>query len=340
MGVFLCDFSFYRIKAEGMGVWKFHKQEDLIMDARKLNRQETYKKKMKNDKGSNLALRISVISIVVNVLLSMIKFLAGIFGNSSAMISDAVHSVSDVFSTFVVIAGIQMANKRADKEHPYGHERMECAAAVLLAVFLGLVGIGIGTGGVRKIAAADDASLEIPGLLAMAAAVLSIGVKEFMFWLTRTVAKRVNSGALMADAWHHRSDSLSSVGSFVGILFARMGFPVMDSVASVVISICIVKASYDILKDGFDKMVDHSCDAETEDEIRKVALSIEGVQGISGLKTRLFGSKIYVDMEIQVDGEMKLREAHAIAEQVHDAIERMFMECKHCMVHVDPVKFL
>jgi cation diffusion facilitator family transporter len=142
----------------------------------------------------------------------------------------------------------------------------------------------------------------------------------------------------MADAWHHRSDALSSVGSFVGILFARIGFPIMDSIASVVISICIIKASYDIFKDGLDKMVDHSCDSETEKEILNTAMKIDGVVGIDDLKTRLFGDKIYVDMEIVVDKELKLCDAHEIAEEVHDAIEKRFDICKHCMVHVNPTK--
>jgi cation diffusion facilitator family transporter len=140
----------------------------------------------------------------------------------------------------------------------------------------------------------------------------------------------------MADAWHHRSDALSSVGSFVGILFSRIGFPVMDSVASVVISLCIIKAAYDIFKDGLDKMVDHSCDEATEADIRTAALTIPGVLGIDDLKTRLFGAKIYVDMEILVDGELTLRESHAIAEQVHNRIEQQFTDCKHCMIHVNP----
>lgn len=140
----------------------------------------------------------------------------------------------------------------------------------------------------------------------------------------------------MADAWHHRSDALSSIGSFIGIMFARIGFPVMDSIASVAISVCIIKVAYDIFKDGFDKMVDHSCDIKTEQDIRKAALRVEGVYGIDDLKTRLFGDKIYVDMEILLDGNLRLEEAHAIAEEVHDIIEGEFPACKHCMVHVNP----
>lgn len=294
--------------------------------------------KRENTGKENLAFRVSAVSIVVNLMLSLIKLLAGIIAHSQAMISDAVHSASDVFSTFVVIAGVKAAEKKADREHPYGHERMECVASIILAMFLALVGVGIGVSGVQKIAAGNYQELAVPGIPALAAAVISIAVKEWMFWYTRAAAKKVNSGALMADAWHHRSDALSSVGSFVGILFARVGFPVMDSIASVVISLLIIKAACDIFKDGLDKMVDHSCDNETEQSIRNAALNIPGVLGIDDLKTRLFGAKIYVDMEIQADSELKLKDSHEIAEQVHHAIESQFPDCKHCMIHVNPLE--
>ena len=292
----------------------------------------------KISKEQNLAVHVSIVSIVVNFILSAGKLLAGIVGKSNAMISDAVHSASDVVSTIVVIVGVKMAEKKADQEHPYGHERMECVASILLAMLLGIVGAGIGISGIQKILSDNYENLVVPGLLPLIAAIVSIVVKEWMFWYTRAAAKKVNSGALMADAWHHRSDALSSIGSFIGILFARIGFPVMDPIASVVISICILKAAYDIFKDGINKMVDHSCDADTEDQIRSVALSISGVLGIDDLKTRLFGSKLYVDLEILADGELSLKKSHEIAEHVHTAIESNFPNCIHCMVHVNPAE--
>jgi len=168
--------------------------------------------------------------------------------------------------------------------------------------------------------------------------VISIAVKEWMYWYTRAAAKKINSGALMADAWHHRSDSLSSIGAFVGIAGSRMGYPVLDAAASMVISVFIAKAAYEIFMDAADKMVDKACDREMEEKIRKLVLLQEGVLGIDRLMTRLFGAKIYVDMEIAADGSRTLYETHAIAEQVHDAIEEQFPEVKHCMVHVNPAK--
>lgn len=284
----------------------------------------------------NLAIRVSVISIIVNIILSLGKLAAGIIGKSDAMLSDAIHSASDVLSTLVVIAGVKLSEKEADREHPYGHERMECVASIILAVFLALVGAGIGVSAVEKIIGGSYDNLAVPGMLPLIAAVVSIAVKEWMFWYTRSAAKKLNSGALMADAWHHRSDALSSVGAFVGILFARIGFPIMDPIASVVICVCIIKAAYDIFKDGIDKMVDHSCDDSMEEAIRKTALSVDGVQGIDDLKTRLFGAKLYVDLEILADADLTLRDSHHIAEAVHDAIEEAHPECIHCMVHVNP----
>ena len=181
------------------------------------------------------AMKISMVSIVGNILLSLFKALAGIVANSGAMISDAIHSASDVFSTIVVIIGIRLSGKESDKEHPYGHERMECVAAILLATILAATGLFIGWSAVEKITVQDDSALAVPGILALVAAVVSIAVKEAMFWYTRAGAKKIDSGALMADAWHHRSDALSSIGALVGIAGARMGYPILDAIASLVI---------------------------------------------------------------------------------------------------------
>lgn len=283
-----------------------------------------------------VATRVSVVSIVANVFLSLFKFLAGVVAHSGAMISDAIHSASDVFSTIVVIIGVRISTKESDKEHPYGHERMECVAAIVLATILAITGLGIGTTAVKTIVAGDYEHLVIPGALALAAAVISIVVKEMMFWYTKINAKKIDSGALMADAWHHRSDALSSVGALIGIAGARMGFAILDSIASLIICIFIEKAAYDIFKDAIDKMVDKACGEDVECALREYAMAQEGVLGIDLLRTRTFGNKIYVDIEICADGNESLKEAHAVAEQVHDAIEKQFPKVKHIMVHVNP----
>ncbi|MDD5934623.1 MAG: cation diffusion facilitator family transporter [Clostridiales bacterium] len=291
---------------------------------------------MEKNLDKQVVMRVSTTSIIVNCVLSLLKLIAGIIAHSGAMISDAVHSASDVFSTIIVIIGVNISHRDSDQDHQYGHERMECIASILLAAVLALTGGGIGLSGIKKITAGQYDQLAIPGSLALIAAVISIVVKEWMYWYTRAAAKKINSTALMADAWHHRSDSLSSVGSFIGIFGARLGWPVLDPIASVVICLFIIKAAYDIGKDALDKMVDHSCDEETEEAIRQVILEQEGVIRIDELKTRLFGSKIYVDVEIAADGNLKLIDSHAIAEAVHDAIEEKFSTVKHCMVHVNP----
>lgn len=285
-----------------------------------------------------IAMRVSTVSIIVNLVLSLVKLLSGIIASSGAMISDAVHSASDVFSTIIVMIGVQVSGRQSDKDHQYGHERLECVASIVLAVILCITGFGIGYGGVRTIFGGNYEKLAIPGVLALAAAVLSIVVKEWMFWYTRKAAKKINSGALMADAWHHRSDSLSSIGALIGIFGSRMGYPVLDSAASVVISVFIMKAAYDIFKDAVDKMVDKACDDETISEMRQLILAQNGVLGIDVLRTRLFGNKIYVDIEIAADGEKTLNETHAVAECVHDKMEQRFPDVKHCMVHVNPYR--
>lgn len=286
----------------------------------------------------NVANRVSLFTIIGNVVLSVIKLLAGIIAHSSAMISDAVHSASDVFSTFVVIIGIKLASKRPDKEHPYGHERMECVAAIVLAMVLFITGLGIGLEAVKNIIHGNYGDLQVPGVLALIAAIVSIVSKEAMYWYTRHYAKKIDSSALMADAWHHRSDAFSSIGALIGIGASRLGYPVMDSIASLVIFVFIVKAAFDIFKDAIDKMVDHSCDEETEKQIYECVMKNEDVLGIDLLQTRVFGNKIYVDVEIQADASYTLQKAHDIAEAVHDDIEESFPKVKHIMVHVNPAK--
>ena len=294
--------------------------------------------KVTENEFRRVANRVSFITIVQNALLSIFKLFAGIFANSNAMISDAIHSASDVFSTIVVLIGVKLASKDSDKEHPYGHERLECVAAIVLAMVLFFTGLEIGAQAFKDIMHGNYGDLEAPGALALVAAVVSIITKEIMYWYTRHYAKKIDSSALMADAWHHRSDALSSIGALIGIGGAMLGFPIMDSIASLVIFVFIAKAAYDIFKDAMDKMIDHSCDEDTEKAIYDSVISHHEVLGIDLLQTRIFGNKIYVDIEIQVNGSYTLQKAHDIAEEVHENIEQNFPKVKHIMVHVNPAK--
>ena len=180
--------------------------------------------------------------------------------------------------------GVVISGRQSDSGHPYGHERMECVASIVLAVILAATGIGIGAAGIEKITPGGTGTILVPGQLALAAAVLSILVKEWMYWFTRAAAKKINSGALMADAWHHRSDALSSVGAFAGILGARLGFPIFDPIASLLICLFIEKAALDIFRDAAAKMVDKACPEETAEKMKKVIEEQEGVMEFPEVK--------------------------------------------------------
>lgn len=330
---------------------KIRKQNEMAANEQKVQKAEANEQKrqeMLADKQSDtitseekqkIAMHVSNTTIGVNIALSAGKLAAGIMANSSAMISDAIHSASDVFSTLIVIAGIHISGKESDKEHQYGHERFECVASIILATLLALTGLFIGYEGVKKIVGGvSGQALAVPGVLALFAAVVSIVVKEAMYWYTKMAADKIKSGALMADAWHHRSDAMSSIGSLVGIGAALLGYPIFDPIASVLICLCIFKVSYDIYKDAVEKMLDTSCDKETNEKIQEVILAEDGVKDVDLLKTRLFGSKMYVDVEISADAQLTLEASHAIAERVHHKIEQEFEDVKHCMVHVNPYR--
>lgn len=284
----------------------------------------------------NIANRVSVVSIVINVVLSAIKLIAGIVAHSTALISDAVHSLSDVISTFAVIAGVNIGERKPDKGHQYGHERIESVFSIVLSMLLFITGALIGISAVKSVISGSYAEAQLPGMLALIAALVSIAVKEWMYHYTIRAARKISSTALKADAWHHRSDALSSIGSFVGVMFARLGFPVCDPIAGIIICLFIIKAAWDVFYEAINQLVDRAADDATCNKIREVVMAQEGVLCIDALKTRLFGSRMYVDVEIGCSGEWTLYQAHYVAEQVHYRIEENFPDVKHCMVHVNP----
>ena len=289
---------------------------------------------MQEQNAKCVTMRISAVGVVCNVALTLFKLIAGIVANSAAMVADAVHSASDIVGSFVVMIGAVISNKAPDTEHPYGHEKLECIASVILGNILVAVGALIGYNGILKIVSGE--TLTAPGTLALSAAAASIVVKEALYWYTILGAKKINSVSLKAEAWHHRSDALSSIGSFVGILGARLGVPVLDPIASVVICLFIFKVAYGIFRESIDRLIDHACCDETVEQMRETLAAVPGVLAVDDIKTRLFGSRTYVDVEIAADGDLPLREAHAIAEAAHHTLEREFPEVKHCTVHVNP----
>lgn len=282
------------------------------------------------------AVKVSLITLVSNIILSSFKLIAGILGKSYAMVADAVHSFSDVFTTVIVIIGFKISSKKADKSHPYGHERFECVTALLLSFTLFAVGAIIGYNAIINLINGEYKVAEVPSLIALIAAIVSIVVQGVLFLIAYRVAKKINSGSLKADAWHHLSDSLSSIGSFIGILGAILGVGILDVIAGFVICLMIMKVSIDIFIDSVKKMTDTSAPIETQFEIEKIAKSVDGVIRVDSIRTRLFGNMIYIDIEIACDKEIKLIEAHEIAQEVHNEIEAQIKTVKHCLVHINP----
>lgn len=308
-------------------------QEDSFMTTKRVKSDQSVYKPV--DEAAIIR-NLSLVSVIGNAVLSGFKMFAGIVGNSGAMISDAIHSFSDVLTTLIAWIGVKVSKRAADNSHPYGHERLECVASLILGLVLMATGIGVGKVGIENILSQNYQTLAIPGAIALVAAVISIVGKEAMYWYTRYYAKLINSAAFLADAWHHRSDAFSSIGSLIGIAGAMLGYPVMDSVASVVICIFIVKVAYDILKDALVKMLDTSCGEEYENKLAEYILTQQDVLGVDMLRSRMFGNKVYIDLEISVDGDKSLREAHEVAERVHTNVEQRFSDVKHIMIHVNP----
>lgn len=283
-------------------------------------------------------MKVSFISLISNSLLSIFKLLAGLIGKSYAMVADAVHSFSDVFTTIIVMIGFKISSKKADRDHPYGHDRFECVTAMILAFALFAVGVAIGYTALMNLISEKHKVSETPEIIALIAAVVSILVQLILFIITRGVAKKVNSGSLKADAWHHLSDSLSSVGSFIGILGAILGVGILDVIAGFVICLLIIKVAISIFVDSIKKMTDTAAPVEIQVEIEELAKSIDGVKKIDSLRTRLFGNMIYIDIEIACEPEITLVQAHDIAQNVHNKIEGQLNYVKHCLVHVNPFK--
>ncbi len=277
--------------------------------------------------------KVEYTTLAANMILSVIKVTVGFLASSAAMIADGIHTVSDVITTVAVIVGMKFSSLPDDEEHPYGHEKIESVVAKMLSLVLMATALFIGYSGIRTILRHQYTR---PGIMAVAAAVLSIAVKEIMYRYTIKAADKLNSAALKADAWHHRSDAFSSVGTLIGIAGARIGFPVLDPLAAIVVCFMIIKVGCSIFIQSFNELIDRAADRETNEKMKNTIRQINGVRKIDMLKTRIHGSKIYVDVEIAVDAQCSVKEGHIIAEEVHDNIEESFSNVKHCMVHVNP----
>ena len=284
-----------------------------------------------------ISARLTAVGVAGNVALAAFKLVAGVVGHSSALISDAAHSLSDVLATLIAYVGVRASRRKPDAHHPFGHERFECLATMALAVVLAATGLGIGAGSVASIASGSYLTGSTPGMVALLAAAVSIAVKEAMFRYTRRQARIANSSAFMADAWHHRSDALSSVGALAGVAGCLLGAPICDPLASIAICLVILKVALDTAREALDGVMDVPCDEELVGAIRACAAETEGVARVDEVRSRRFGSKAYIELEIGVPGDTVLAQAHELELRVHDAVERRFPTVKHVAVRANPL---
>lgn len=278
------------------------------------------------------ASRVSAVGIAGNIFLSVFKAAAGILSHSGALISDAVHSAADVFSNIVVLIGIRLSAKEPDREHPFGHERFECVAAAALGILLLITGIFIGVSAIEQIIAMDFDLESSSKTFAVIAAAVSILIKEFLFRFTRFYGLRYNSQALLADAFHHRSDVLATIGALIGTVGAKAGFPILDSIASICICLLIIRAAFKILSESARKMIDRSCDEETQNKIISAIKSCDGVLGLHSLRTRLFGNKIYAEAYVFINPDTSVSNATRLSTDLSEKVKKELSQIKDILI--------
>ena len=286
--------------------------------------------------------RVTLVGSIGNVLLVIFKFVAGILGHSSAMIADAVHSLSDFITDIVVLIFVGISAKPQDESHDYGHGKFETLASFFVALaLLGAAGGIIVSGSSKLIDWWKGIPLEAPGMLALWAALISIAVKELLYQYTARKGKTLQSQVMIANAWHHRSDALSSIGAAVGIggaIWLGDQWTVLDPLASVVVGLMLVKVAYDLLKINIGELTECSLSAETEQEIIQIIESEPGVSEPHHLRTRRIGNRIAIDTHIRLDGDMSLCEAHHKATAIENSLKARFGEQTHVTIHMEPVK--
>lgn len=278
------------------------------------------------------------VTIFANVFLSGIKILGGFLGNSYVLVVDGFHSLTDVFSTLFAYLGARLSRKEVDDTHHYGHEKIEALVAFLMGLSLLGLSLYLGFQGIQRFyrVVFQNESVTLLSGWVVWIALASIIINELIFRYAHYQGQRNKSMALMTDAWHHRFDALSSVGSLVGVIGVLIGYLWMDSLAAIVISGLIFKVAFSIVVSGMHQLIDTAPDMTTMDKIKKTILEVPGVMAIDDLKGRLYAEKMFIDVEIAVHENLSLRESHQIAEIVHDQIEDKFKKVKHCMVHVNP----
>ncbi|MBO5157564.1 MAG: cation transporter [Prevotella sp.] len=286
--------------------------------------------------------RVTIWGSIINVVLLLLKFAAGVLGHSAAMIADAIHSLTDFATDAVVMVCVTLGNKPVDKGHDYGHGKFETLATALIALALFVVGVMICYSGAAKILSAMmGETLEQPGMVALVAAVVSIVLKEWAFRFTVRVGRKYDSQAVMANAWHHRSDALSSIGTMVGVggaIFLGPRWAVLDPIAAIVVSVFIIKASVDLIKKAIDELTDASLPEITENEIMEIVEKEEGVQEIHNLRTRRTGNNICIDMHVRMPGSITLFDAHQRSTNIERRLKDKYGRGTYVTVHLEPIK--
>lgn len=285
---------------------------------------------------------VTLMGSVVNIVLLVFKFIAGILGGSAAMIADAVHSLSDFMTDIVVLLFVKISSKPEDKDHDYGHGKYETLATSMIGIALLCVGLYIlYSGAYRTWAAFKGSPIEQPGIVALWAALFSIMLKEWTYRFTVKVGKEVQSQAVIANAWHHRSDSLSSIGTAIGIggaIFLGKEWAVLDPIAAVVVSIFIIRTAAMLVSGALNELLEKSLPDEEERQIEEIVHSEPEVSGMHHLCTRRIGNRIAIEMHLRMPGEISLNESHAHATNIERKLRNHFGERTHINIHVEPLK--
>ena len=284
--------------------------------------------------------KVTLSGSIVNFLLVIFKFLAGIIGNSAAMIADAIHSLSDFITDIIVIAFVRIAGKPEDKSHNYGHGKYETLATAIIGTVLLFVGAGIFINSAKSIIVfCNGEPIEAPGILPLAAAFISIISKEILYRYTIYKGRKINSKAVIANAWHHRSDALSSVGTLIGIggaIFLGKSWRVLDPIAALIVSLFVIKVSIQLIKPCIDELLEKSLPKETEEKILYIILSFPQISSPHHLRTRHIGNNIAIEIHIRMDGTMTLKEAHDITKQIEQSLKEEFGKDTHIGIHMEP----
>ena len=286
--------------------------------------------------------RITFAGSIVNIVLLVFKFIAGILGHSAAMIADAIHSLSDFLTDIIVIVFVRLSSKPADHDHDYGHGKYETLATSVIGMALAVVAVMLGWDGIEKIIYVMQGNqLESPGIIALWAAILSIVLKEWIFRATRKVAKEENSKALEANAWHHRSDAMSSIGTAIGIGGAVMlgdSWAILDPIAAIVVCILIIVTAFKIIRQASGELLEESLPKEIEDKIEQIAYQDPLVSDIHKLHTRRIGNIIAIEMHLRMPSDVTLAESHIHANSIEKSLKQEFGNGTHIMLHIEPKK--